>query len=267
MKVIAINGGLGTPSATKILATQILDSLSRQAGEKGIALETELVNLRNLATAVTNVHLTGLPDSQVEAVLSQLEAADGVVMVSPVYAGSYAGMFKMFMDLVGNERLAGTPVLIGATGGSGRHSLMLDHAMRPLMSSLRAFTMPTGVFAATNDFGDTEQNELGRRIDVAAGQLLHNMQLAAPSNLGEAAASKESRGPVGPMPSTRQMWQGSGVPVQHLAAHSPEELLAQTQSDHQRNRGQIPYLNTNGASGRLRPEVDDFVPMGQLLGR
>jgi FMN reductase len=45
------------------------------------------------------------------------------------------------------------PVLIGATGGSARHSLMLDHAMRPLFSYLRAVVLPTSVYAAPQDWG------------------------------------------------------------------------------------------------------------------
>ena len=45
------------------------------------------------------------------------------------------------------------PVLIAATGGTERHSLVLEHALRPMFSYLHAMVSPTGVYAATDDFG------------------------------------------------------------------------------------------------------------------
>ena len=44
--------------------------------------------------------------------------------------------------------LAGKPVLIGATGGTARHSLALEYALRPLFSYLRTVVVPTAVYAA-----------------------------------------------------------------------------------------------------------------------
>ena len=45
------------------------------------------------------------------------------------------------------------PCLIAATGGTERHSLVLEHALRPMFSYLHAVVSPTGVYAATDDFG------------------------------------------------------------------------------------------------------------------
>ena len=73
-----------------------------------------------------------------------------------------------------NDALTGVPIQLGATGGSPRHSLVIDTAMRPLFSYLRMRVMPTGVYAATEDLGaaktDSNSNEayLSRRI-VRAG--------------------------------------------------------------------------------------------------
>ena len=68
--------------------------------------------------------------------------------------------------------LEGKPVLVAATAGTARHSLVLDHAMRPLFAYLRAVVVPTGVFAASEDFGrPTVAGALSTRIDRAAGEL------------------------------------------------------------------------------------------------
>ena len=81
------------------------------------------------------------------------------------------GLFKMFVDALDPEALGGMPVLVAATAGTERHQLVLDHALRPLFGYLRAVVLPTGVFAATEDFGGGGSAELGRRITRAAAEL------------------------------------------------------------------------------------------------
>jgi FMN reductase len=69
--------------------------------------------------------------------------------------------------------LAGQSVLIAATGGTARHSLALEHAIRPLFTYLRAVTAPTAVFAATEDWGaaDGSGEALTARIARAGAEL------------------------------------------------------------------------------------------------
>ncbi|MCT1640812.1 flavoprotein, partial [Dietzia cinnamea] len=40
-----------------------------------------------------------------------------------------------------------------ATGGTARHSLAVDYALRPMFAYLKADVVPTTVFAAAEDFG------------------------------------------------------------------------------------------------------------------
>ena len=89
-------------------------------------------------------------------------------MVTPVFAASYSGLFKTFFDVLEAGALDGKPVLVAATAGTARHSLVLEHALRPLFAYLHAVVVPTGVFAATDDFGDTG---LDARVYRAAGEL------------------------------------------------------------------------------------------------
>jgi FMN reductase len=65
-------------------------------------------------------------------------------------------------------------VLVAATGGTARHSLALDHALRPLFAYLGALVLPTGVYAASDDWGrpdDDQQTGLADRIRRAGGEL------------------------------------------------------------------------------------------------
>lgn len=71
--------------------------------------------------------------------------------------------------MLDQEALTGKPVLIAATGGTARHSLALEHALRPLFAYLRAVVVPTAVYAASEDWGNNDG--LNRRIDRAAAEL------------------------------------------------------------------------------------------------
>jgi FMN reductase len=60
------------------------------------------------------------------------------------------------------------PVLLAATGGTPRHALVIDDQMRPLFGFMRAFVLPTSVYAAPEDRGTPD---LGTRIERAATEL------------------------------------------------------------------------------------------------
>ena len=82
------------------------------------------------------------------------------------------------------DALRGTPVGLAATGGSARHSLALEHALRPLFAYLGAAPVPTGVFAATDDWGRAgvpADGTLVQRIDRAARELSHAMAMREPT--------------------------------------------------------------------------------------
>ena len=111
-----------------------------------------------------------------------MSGADGLIVVTPIFNASYSGLFKSFFDVLDADALAGKPVLIGATGGTARHSLALEHALRPLFAYLRAVVVPTAVFAATEDWGTGGDGQRARdRIDRAAGELAELVGDRAPA--------------------------------------------------------------------------------------
>lgn len=168
--VVVITAGLSVPSSTRLLADQVADAVSAQVGARGEAVRLERVELRELAGDLASYMTSGgVPTARLSEVRDLVSSADGMIAVTPVFTASYSGLFKMFFDALDPDALTGMPVLIAATAGSARHSLVLDHAMRPLFAYLRAVVVPTGVFAATEDFGGT--TDLSARITRAAGEL------------------------------------------------------------------------------------------------
>jgi FMN reductase len=174
MKLVAVSAGLSTPSSTRLLADRLAESARGELVAQGHEVETEVIELRELAVAVANNLVTGFPSPQLATTIDAVTGAQGLIVVTPVFTASYSGLFKSFFDLIDPDALTGKPVVIGATGGTARHSLVLEHALRPLFSYLRAAVVPTAVYAASEDWGsggDEYTEGLPARIRRAAGEL------------------------------------------------------------------------------------------------
>lgn len=159
----------GSPSLVSRTGT-LLDSLSKAIGSR-VAITVQEFGAADLAGLPLVFSRDELPASAQEG-LSTIESADLVIAGSPVYKGSYSGVFKHIVDLLDPDALAGTPVLLAATGGSQRHTLMVEHQLRPLFSFFQAEVNPIGVFASPEDFthGVISSRDLLHRIERAADQ-------------------------------------------------------------------------------------------------
>ena len=168
--LVVISAGLSQPSSTRLLADKLSSAVVRELAE---VPEVTVLELRDLAHDITNNLLTGFPAPALRTAVDAVAAADAVIAVTPIFSASYSGLFKSFFDVLDPEALDGKPVLIGATGGSARHSLALEHALRPLFSYLRAVAVPTAVFAAPEDWASAggPSGALAERITRAAGEL------------------------------------------------------------------------------------------------
>ena len=188
-QLVAVSAGLSQPSSTRLLADRMADATrSSLAGQQPpVEVEVEVIELRDLAQDLVNNLLTGFPGPRLGEVVERVMAADAVIAVSPIFNASYSGLFKLFWDVLERDRLRGMPVLIGATGGSTRHSLALEHTLRPLFAYLGADVMPTAVYAAAEDWGRSDSPadaELPERIARAADELaraivLHDRRVQA----------------------------------------------------------------------------------------
>ena len=204
-RIVVISAGLSQPSSTRLLADQLADATRSAVGGRGESLDVEFVELRELAVEMAQAMVSGnIPTPGLEAVRRQLAKADGLIAVTPIFTASYSGLFKMFFDLLDKDSLSGMPVLIAATAGTPRHSLVLEHAMRPLLAYLRAVVVPTAVFAATEDFG---ADELESRVHRAAAELAA-LVVAERTSVAGFAQGAEETGPLGPVTDFNQLLRG-----------------------------------------------------------
>jgi FMN reductase len=168
-----VSGGLSVPSSTRLLADRLTAATVDALKARGEDTTVEVVELRSHARDLADNLVTGFANQALRTAIDTVIGADGLIAVTPIFSASYSGLFKTFFDVVDKDSLVGTPVLLGATAGTARHSLALEHAVRPLFAYLRAVAVPTAVFAATEDWAGAGgiDRALAGRIDRAAGEL------------------------------------------------------------------------------------------------
>jgi FMN reductase len=168
-----ISGGLNEPSSTRLLADRVATSATQSLADLDVEVQVDLMDLRDHAHELTNMMLTGIAGPDLATAIDKVMKADGLIAATPIFSASYSGLFKTFFDLLEPDALVGKPVLIAATAGTARHSLALEHVVRPLFSYLRAVVVPTTVFAASEDWGigSSSGEALSERIDRAAREL------------------------------------------------------------------------------------------------
>jgi FMN reductase len=168
-----VSGGLSNPSSTRLLADRLTAATVEALRSRGDDATVEVVELREHARDLADNLVTGFANQALRTAVETVTGADGLIAVTPIFSASYSGLFKTFFDVLDKESLVGKPVLLGATAGTARHSLALEHAVRPLFSYLRAITVPTAVFAASEDWagGGGADRALAGRVDRAAGEL------------------------------------------------------------------------------------------------
>lgn len=182
-KLVVIEAGLSTPSSTLMLAEAIAGAVESQVSRRGEGLEVEYIHAKEFSHELATMMTTGVLTPRLAEIHERISTSDAVIAATPVFSASYSGLFKMFFDAMGTDSLNHMPVVIAATAGTARHSLVLDFAMRPLFTFMRAKVMPTGVFAATDDLGglngQPEPSEgtrsLETRIQRAANELAHEL--------------------------------------------------------------------------------------------
>jgi FMN reductase len=178
LKVVAVSGSLQRPSRTLVLVEQLLAALG-----DAVPIDVHLIELGDIGPQFAGtLYRSQLPPA-VETQVAAIESADLLLVASPVYRGSYTGLFKHLFDFVHHEALTDKPVLLAATGGSDRHALVIDHQLRPLFSFFQALTLPIGVYAVEKDFNGYEiaSPALRERIALAAARAVPHLRNAAPA--------------------------------------------------------------------------------------
>lgn len=170
--IAVVTAGLRQPSSSRLLADRLSHATTAALSSRGYDSSVVVVEVRDHAHDLVDNLVTGFPPPDLRRAVDAVVSADGLIAVSPIFTASYSALFKAFFDVLDGDALTDMPVLMGATGGTERHSLALEHAFRPMFSYLRTVVAPTAVYAASTDWGRSERgaSRLTSRIDRGAAQ-------------------------------------------------------------------------------------------------
>lgn len=187
LNIVAVSGGLNSPSKTESLIQAILHELS-----EAISIKVHFIKLSKIGPLLGGAIYRNQLPQRVQDDLAAVEAADALIVGTPVYRASFTGLFKHFFDFVEQTALVDVPVLLAASGGSDRHALVLEHQLRPLFSFFQAQTLPIGVYATDRDFTPeytVKSEQLSDRVTLAVARALPILEWA-PAKGQRAAATR-----------------------------------------------------------------------------
>lgn len=170
----------GSPSERSRSAA-LLDAVAQRLLFRGV--QVERLPIRDLSAQALILADFGHPT--ISHALGRVAKADVVVVATPVYKAAYSGVLKVFLDLLPQTALAGKTVLPLATGGSPNHMLALDYALRPVLQSLGAKHILSGIYATDSQVTVTESGayevsaEIGERLDQSVNTLVREVLPAA----------------------------------------------------------------------------------------
>jgi FMN reductase len=173
LRLVVVTAGAGDPSSTRMLADRVAERVTALARRRGTAVTVTVIDLRELATEVSAALISRLTGPKLASAIATVGEADGVVAATPVYKAGPSGLFTSFFQVLDDDLLIATPVVLAATAGTARHALVVDQQMRSLFAYLRAATAPTALFASADDWADPD---FGKRIDRAALELVLLME-------------------------------------------------------------------------------------------
>ena len=158
-KLLAILGSV-TPPGRLLNAMQWLLEGARASRRD---LEVELINLAEKKVGFADGRPPEQYNDDTAAIVARVRAADGVILASPVYRGSFTGALKNLLDHLPIESLAGKPVGIVAMGASQHHFLGVDWHLRDVLAWFGAIVVPTSVYLASADFVDGQVTESAKQ--------------------------------------------------------------------------------------------------------
>jgi len=157
LRVVGIPGSLRDTSYTRFTVEHAL------AGANEAGASTELVDLRDYELPFCEGNLDA--QDAAEDVLSlreQVQASHGIVLGTPEYHGSYSGVLKNALDLMGFDEFEGKMLgLVGVSGGRmGGYGAM--NALREVGRALHAWVIPSQASVPKAwEVYDDETGELG----------------------------------------------------------------------------------------------------------
>ncbi|MEH7416570.1 NADPH-dependent FMN reductase [Neobacillus drentensis] len=144
----------GSPSEYTRL-NGVLDEVVRHL--EGENIIPEIIHVRNLPAE--DLIQAKFDSEEIVKANKKVEDSNIIVILTPVYKASFTGVLKTYLDLLPQNGLEGKTVLPIAVGGTFGHLLMLDYALKPVLSALGATHLLKGAFILDSQINKLENNQ------------------------------------------------------------------------------------------------------------
>ena len=176
IQVVGVAGSLRAKSATRMAVRCAL------LGAEEHGAQTQVLDLAAYDLPFLGREQEDAAMMAVARFLTDLRAADGIILGSPEIHGSISGVLKNALDLTNREVFEGKMLgIIGVAGGRMGASETLNH-LRTIGRSLHAWVVPSQVSIAASDEafdsrGEPANQEVGERLKSVGRQVAHFARL------------------------------------------------------------------------------------------
>lgn len=181
MYIVALSGSPSRPSRT----ARLLDKAISLLDEQGVT--TDVISIYDFAAE--DLLYGRFNSDSIKHFQEKVKGAAGIIVATPVYKSAYSGALKTLLDVLPEGSLAGKPVLPLVSGGTSAHMLVVDYAIKPVLSALKAKDIHSGVFAVEHQlttFPDGKTvlvAELEQRLISAITTFTANLRATRPATI------------------------------------------------------------------------------------
>jgi FAD reductase [NAD(P)H] len=153
MKLLAISGTI-IGIKTSVLVQKILDELKQKHSD----IEVEMLDLRDYNLQFCDGRKPTEYNEDTRKVIEKVSEADFYLIGTPIFNSSIPAPLKNLIDLIPPDVFRHKVMGFAANGGTYQHYLMIENQLKPIAGYLRAYVVPTFVYAQTSNYND--QNKI-----------------------------------------------------------------------------------------------------------
>ncbi|WP_373894256.1 NADPH-dependent FMN reductase [Virgibacillus natechei] len=152
MKIIGISGSI-VGSKTKITVEKVLHHIKvRHPG-----IDVEVVDLKKYQLEFCDGRALTEYMGDTALILRKILSADAFIIGTPIFQASIPGALKNLFDLLPIDAISNKAVGIVSTAGSAKHHLVVEHQLKPILSYMKAMTLPQYVFIEEKYFNEKKE--------------------------------------------------------------------------------------------------------------
>jgi FMN reductase len=181
-QLTAITAILGSVTPPGRLSTAVREALARA---EALGHGTTLLDLGQLSLGFADGRPLDQLTDDTPRLVQLVQAADAVLLATPIYRATLTGALKNALDLLPLEALRDKPVGIVSMGATLHHFLGAESHLRDILAWFGAITAPTAVYLSPADFVDGKLTAgAGAALDELLTTLARLTSLSGNGGLG-----------------------------------------------------------------------------------